>query len=360
MNLLILTQYPAPYRVALFNLLAKEHNVTVFFEKENIDRNPLYLSKDGELRKYNLYEENGKKEYKKALSSLEKFDCVLLFEFSTVTAGKLIFKCISRKIPYVINCDGAFLRTRSFLKTWVKRKFIRNAVFSIAGGESAVQYLKSYGAEPEKIVRYGLSSIHKNEVLTANDIEEKFAGKAENGETITLSVGRMVSGKRFELLLNIWKNMDKRHKLYIIGGGPEYERLKDRVQAMDLSNVLVFDFMKREELFKYYREADLFAFVSESEAWGLVINEALAHGIPVVSGNHCVAALELVKNAYNGYIIEERDLEDMLSEMQSKIQTVLETPNLRKTYALNSVASVEGYTYEHMSEILLKSLKEIK
>ena len=49
--------------------------------------------------------------------------------------------------------------------------------------------------------------------------------------------------------------------------------------------------------------ADVFVMPTREDIWGLVINEAMAYGLPVVSTDKCIAALELVKNGRNGYII---------------------------------------------------------
>ena len=63
-------------------------------------------------------------------------------------------------------------------------------------------------------------------------------------------------------------------------------------------------FMTKKELADWYQAADLFVMPTREDVWGLVVNEAMAYGLPVISSDMCGAASEMVKNGYNGYIFE--------------------------------------------------------
>ena len=74
-------------------------------------------------------------------------------------------------------------------------------------------------------------------------------------------------------------------------------------QALDLSNVHFVGFQSKDALAEYYRSADLFVFPTREDIWGLVVQEAMAYGLPVVTTDKCVAGLELIEPGLNGYLV---------------------------------------------------------
>ena len=80
---------------------------------------------------------------------------------------------------------------------------------------------------------------------------------------------------------------------------------------MGLKNINFLEFEKKEVLYKYYKAADLFILPTREDIWGLVINEAMAHGLPVITTKKCVAGMELVIKGVNGEIVEVEDFTEM-------------------------------------------------
>ena len=105
--------------------------------------------------------------------------------------------------------------------------------------------------------------------------------------------------------------------------------------------------MSAEKLREYYRAADIFAFFTREDIWGLVVNEAMANGLPVVSTDRCIAAVELIRNGENGYVIPTEDVE----AMSRAVNSILENPELRNKMAENALQKIrEQYTIENMAE----------
>ena len=69
--------------------------------------------------------------------------------------------------------------------------------------------------------------------------------------------------------------------------------------------------MKKPELATYYQAADLFVFPTREDIWGLVINEALSFGLPVITTRKCVAGVEMIKEGVNGSIVSEDNVEQL-------------------------------------------------
>lgn len=162
---------------------------------------------------------------------------------------------------------------------------------------------------------------------------------------IAISVGQFIPRKGFDVLLEAWKNCDKDYDLYIIGAEPttEYIDIKNRLK---LDNVHFEGFKTKEKLKEYYRAADLFVLPTREDIWGLVVNEAMANGLPIITTNRCVAGLELVKDGVNGFIVPTDDS----TALSAKINEVLANDFLRQQMATESLKRIRPYTIESMSK----------
>ena len=81
-----------------------------------------------------------------------------------------------------------------------------------------------------------------------------------------------------------------------------------------------------------------------SDVWGLVINEAMAYGLPIVTTDRCVAGVELVENGVNGYIVPARD-RDALTEAVNRVLAE-DYRTMGKAY----LEKIRPYTIENMAK----------
>ena len=98
--------------------------------------------------------------------------------------------------------------------------------------------------------------------------------------------------------------------------------------------------------------ADLFCLPTREDIWGLVVNEAMAFGLPVVTTEQCVAGLELVENGINGYLVPIED-PDALSESLNKVLS-----SDMEAMGRASLQKIQGYTIEKMAEAHLAIVQE--
>jgi glycosyltransferase involved in cell wall biosynthesis len=139
------------------------------------------------------------------------------------------------------------------------------------------------------------------------------------------------------------KDLSKDIGVYFVGGEPtaEYINLK---QEFGLENVNFVGFKNKEELKKYYMAADVFVLPTREDIWGLVINEAMANGLPIISTDRCVAATELVENGVNGYIVQVDNVEELSCAIEKTIND-----NLR-IMGQESLDKIKKYTFESMAK----------
>ena len=170
---------------------------------------------------------------------------------------------------------------------------------------------------------------------------------------VVLAVGQFVPRKGYDVLLQAWKQCDQNNELWIIGGDTpdEYIELKNTLR---LSNVYFMGFKCKENLMEYYKAADLFVHPTREDIWGLVINEALANGLPVVTTDRCVGGCELVQEGINGYIVPVGDSE----KLAIAIMKILEDDELRKEMSENSIKKIKNWTIEEMAKQHYKILEE--
>ena len=355
-KILILSSFPAPYRVEVFKGIAEKYDVDVFFSTDkDQDRSKDFFAKKNEFRYYVVNEEDSQGYFKQCINNLKQYDLVLAYDWYLGYALKVQLKCILMKIPYIINCDGAFIEKSkgmsNFIKDFIKSFFIRNAKCCFSSGKYATQYFLHYGAKQKNIVEHPFSSLKRCEIKTTPlSGEEKVLLRKELGlsnRKCVVSVGQFIHRKGFDVLLDAWQTLDSKYQLVIIGGGTLESEYTEIIGKKHLQNVKIINFMPKADVLRYLEAADLFVLPTREDIWGLVINEALAVGTPVVTTERCIAGMELLEGNNCGFIVPINDskaLENCMIKMLSADE------DMAKVYGNNSIKAVQEYHFENIVE----------
>ncbi|MEE0969054.1 MAG: glycosyltransferase family 4 protein [Clostridia bacterium] len=356
-KVLILSIYPAPYRMSLFELYLTDYDVDVFFEhSEGDSRNENWFQQGN----YGILDNPDDEAVYNSIN-IKDYSLVLVFEYASITAIKLIQKCKYHHIPYVINCDGIMMTKHgNFIKDLIKRYLIRNAAMCFASGENAKQYFLKYGAKEDNIVIHTFSTLVADDILKSVPAQEKKKLLREQLDlpvdaNIAIAVGRFIPLKRYDELIRAWKNMPDDYVLTIIGGGEEEERYKQTIAELGLDNIILLPFFQKEELINYYMASDVFVHPTSFDVWGLVVTEAMAFGLPTVVSDHCVAGLELIVNGKNGYIVPVGD-DNALCD---RVQEILSDCEMKNKMSKNALKTIEPYTIQNMAQIHINAMKRI-
>lgn len=360
MNKILITAiYPAPYRVELINEISKIYQTDVFFESSNGDfRDEKWFAKG----MYSLLDTTiGRNKFKLCVKNISQYSLVIFHDYTTKESIKLITICKLKKIPYILNADGVMLTPHgSWLRELLKRFLIRGAKGCLASGDHAKKYFMKYGAKEKNIFNHTFSTLHENDIfknLPENyEIREtrKKLGIPTNAK-VAIAVGRFIPLKRFDVLIKIWQKMPSNYYLIIIGGGPEENRYRSLISESHISNIALEKFHEKEKLKEFYICADVLIHPTSYDVWGLVINEALACGLPVVVSDHCVAGLELIRQGINGFVFQLYDDR----EMCNYVIKILENDECRIKMKENAVKSISEYTIENMAKSQLYALSRI-
>ncbi len=313
-KVLFLTNYPSPYRVRFFDELAKYLDVTVLYTDraaEQKDREKAwFIQGEGHFQEVVLGKRlsvRGANLCLEVLSWLKKpYDHILICGYSSPTNMLAMAYLKTRRIPFWMEVDGGLIRQEGKAKYRFKKSLISMATNWLGTGKTVTEYLVHYGAEGERVFTYPFSSLSEKDILPEPPgREEKKMLREKLGmteEKVLLSVGQFIPRKGFDLLLQAAAKLPKTTGIYIVGGEPTEAYLQMR-QALDLSNVHFVGFQSKDALAEYYRSADLFVFPTREDIWGLVVQEAMAYGLPVVTTDKCVAGLELIEPGHNGYLV---------------------------------------------------------
>jgi len=366
MKVLFLANIPSPYRVDFFNELGKYCDLTVIYER---------ITADDRDRKWEWDNaQNYKEFFLKGINigvdsaicldivkwlKPNKFDLIIVGGYSTPTGMLAIQTLKLRKIPFILNCDGGFIKNDKKIIYKIKRYFISNATWWLSTGNEASKYLSYYGANENNIFIYPFSSLKDKDIIkTAISKKTKKNIRSELNivdEYVAISVGRYIKSKGYDTLIKSWRNIDKNYKLLIIGSGEEEEALKQLIEENYLSNIELIGFKKKEELRKYYLAADFFILPTRSDVWGLVINEAMACGLPIITTDKCIAGKELIDNYINGFVIPVDD-EEILAE---KADYLFKNENIVISMANENLKRVSLYTIEEMAKSHIRIFEQI-
>jgi glycosyltransferase involved in cell wall biosynthesis len=340
--------FPAPYRTAVFEHLSRAHQLFVAFEgTTDPEHNQSWFDADFPFDAVILRTEIGRRRYRTELKRLREYACVLVYEYASLDSLLLMARCLWAGVPYLINCDGAIPRPRHW-RDHIKQFFITRAAACLAGSKSAVQYFLTYGADQSRIHRHPFTSLAAADIFAEPpSAEERGRLRAglglPNDSVIFASVGRFVPGKGFDILLHAWTGMPGEAHLLLIGGGPEESAYRTFVDAHDLGNVTIIPFQDHATLRKYYRAADAFVLATRKDIWGLVVNEAMACGLPVITTDRCVAGVELIVDERNGFIVLTESPAQLLAAMSSLLR---QSPRERTEIGKRNLATITNYTYE--------------
>lgn len=226
-------------------------------------------------------------------------------------------------------------KPRSLIKDMVKGWWIQHHYdAAFAAGERAVAYLMRMGVSRERI--WTGYDVVDNQVFAAGSAAvclETDALRKRLGlpERYFLFVGRFSPEKNIPRLLEAYTKYRQAAGrsgwgLVLVGSGPEMSRLQ--AQAQGLTDVVFAGFQQGDTLSVYYGLSSCLVLPSVSESWGLVVNEAMAAGLPVLVSHRCGCVPELVRPGLNGYLCDPLDTDGMARLMEVMSSETVDVHNM--------------------------------
>lgn len=365
MKVLYLLNIPSPNRVDFFNEFGKLCELTVLFETE------ASTERDESWKNYQFKNFQGIILPGKRMSldtafcpsvikylKRERYDYVIIANLASPTGLLAVAWLKMKRIPYCYEGDGGIAGKKTGMKARLKRFIISSAQLCFSTTNDFDKYCMVYGAEQEKIRRYPFSSIFEADILkevSSEKYKESLRKELAIKENrIVLSVGRIIHLKGFDVLLNAFAEInDPEWGLYIIGGKANKE-FQEIIIEKKIKNVHFIDFKLPNELKKYYEAADIFVMPTRSDTWGLVINEAMAAGLPVITTYACGAGTEMIVPEKNGFLYEPEDID----ALKKYLLVLMRCSVMRREIGEKALETVHEYTLEKMAEVHYRVLKK--
>ncbi|MGD0749793.1 MAG: glycosyltransferase family 4 protein [Anaerolineales bacterium] len=363
MNIAFVTNFCPYYRVRTFETLAKYHNVDYFFYSAG---NEWYWQQQHGIRSGNFHYE-----YLRGLS-------VGRTRITPDLPGKLLrggydvyIKCINGRFALPITYLIARIRNKPFILwtgIWMRlmtpshrlifpatRFIYRNADAVVVYGEHVKRYLISEGVSEERIF-VASHSVDNNVYNRAVTEEERAALKQKlnipEEKKIILYLGRLEEAKGLSYLLDAFASLKREDCILVFAGNGKYRhQLEERAVEKDIIAQIRFaGYVQPEQATVYYADANVFVLPSittktTKETWGLVVNEAFNQGLPVIATDAVGAAAGgFIKDGINGYIVKERDTNELAKAMQK----ILDDPQKREDFGKNARSTVALWDNENM------------
>lgn len=318
MKLAIVTNILTPYRVPLFDALAKRVD----------DLTVLLMARHEENRQWEIGAVSFKTKVLKGFHLKPPgADVSLHWNYGVVAALRAMDPDIVLSGGFAPANLAAYLYCRWFAKAyvgwgeftlrdnarsspvrrWLRRRLTSGSAASIASSTEARQAFMHYGAPPHRILT-SLMPIDverlRGEVCTFRATPAYADLRRSFPSPCILSVGRLTDRKGFRDLLTMYEIVVRQMpdvSLLLVGDGPDRPAYESFARERGLRQVHFAGFVSPAQLPRYLALADLFVFPTRSDTYGAALAEAMAAEIPVVSSIFAAATADLVVHGVNGY-----------------------------------------------------------
>ena len=360
-RLVIITELIAPYRIPVFNALAR---------RPELDLHVIFLSRtDGSMRQWRVYENEINFSYQvlpswrkrvgkfnvllnrgltSALSDLHP-DAVICGGYNYLASWQALRWAKRKRVSFLLWSESTAddLRNQRAIPEMLKRKFISNCDAFVVPGISARKYLLNFGVPSAKIflARNAVdTALFSAQVAAAARVSQNVRARFALPERYFLYVGRLAHSKGVLDLLDAYAQLapELRSEVSLIfaGDGPLRAELEARAREIHPGYIHFSGFVHREDLGSYYALAECFVFPTRTDPWGLVVNEAMACHLPIICTRVAGCAADLVRD--NGRLVSSGDVAALCAAMAE----IANDPALRNRMASESGVLIQDYSPE--------------
>ena len=360
-RLVILTEIIAPYRIPVFNALAK---------REDVELQVIFLSEtDPSMRQWRVYAEEIQFSYEVLPSwrkRLGKYNLLVnqsvagtleWMQPETIVCGGYNYLASwqaqrwARRngVQFLLWCEstGRDERGGRVLIETLKENFLRGCDGFVVPGKSSREYLLEFGF-PEERIFVAPNAVDSDRFMACAESVRSQADRVRQELGLPLRyflfAGRMVRAKGIFDLLEAYGRLAPGVRadvgLVFAGDGPQRAELEATARDIYPGAVHFPGFVHRDELATYYALAECFVLPTHSDPWGLVVNEAMACGLPVICTEVAGCAADLVQR--HGRLVEAGNVEQLAYTMTE----VASDPRLRGRMAKGSTELIRNYSPE--------------
>ena len=275
---------------------------------------------------------------------------------SVIAAAYTLF----RRTPLVIWFYGTphTEREANWKQRLLRKLLIRAADSFVGMGTEVRRYLESFGVPPPAIFnapnaidipRAGIERAAVNRTL----VRQRFGVSG----LCFLNVGRLNELKGVDALLQAWEifcaDEEVDATLLIVGDGPAKKQLQGHRACDRLNNIVFVGHLEPDNIADMFCAADVFVFPTRQDVWGLVVNEALTFGLPVICSKYAGCAQDLIAEEINGWTVDPGDLDNFVRALKKAWNGRNRMPDM----ATAARASISNLTVQNMAEGFRNAVK---
>jgi len=296
------------------------------------------------------------------------YDALMVHGYAHNTTLRAIAAAKMNGIKVLFRGESNLInRSLTGSKEWLRYRVLRN-LFSKVDGFLAIgtlnrEFYRHYGAPEHKIFMMPYSV--DNDVFQAGAREARSHREQlraelglERDRPVILFASKFQPRKHPDHLLEAYARLspdgkqEPRPYLVFVGEGELRHRLEQRIGELGWKTIKMLGFKNQSELPRYYDLCDVFVLPSSGEPWGLVINEAMNVGKPVITTDQVGAAADLVRDGENGFVVAAGDIEAL-----SKRLLILTTvPGLAAAMGERSSKRIDTWGLKETAAGLLQAL----
>jgi glycosyltransferase involved in cell wall biosynthesis len=360
-RLVILTEIIAPYRIPVFNALAA---------RCEIELHVIFLSRtDTSTRQWRVYEDEIRFSYEvlpcwrrrigkynlllnaNVASALYAAapDVVVCGGYNYLAAWQAMNWAKRNQVPFLLWSESTAQdrRKQHFPVEWLKHKFLRNCDGFVVPGRSAQEYLQQFVSRSRQIflARNAVDiELFATKCASIRTDADRLRGELALPARYFLYVGRLVRSKGVFDLIRAYAalpaNLRAEVSLVFAGDGPMRPELEAQAREIYPGAAHFVGFIQRDDLASYYALAECLVVPTHTDPWGLVVNEAMACGLPVICTAVAGCAADLVRD--NGILVRPGDVMQLAQAMQQ----IANDSELRQSMSRHSADLIRNFSPE--------------
>ena len=282
-------------------------------------------------------------------------DLVIMPGYDRAEYWTMLMVCILLRRKRAVFCDSTTAdRPKTAWRELAKRWFFGWCNGFFCYGVRSKEYLMSYGVSESKIaLRCQAAALPRgySAAKVLSHYESNWESRA--AEPHFLYVGRLSAEKGLDDLLRAFYKVYTtfpKARLHLVGSGSLAEQLKSRAVELGMGDAISFLGVKSlVDISELFFKCTALVLPSHSEPWGLVVNESLSYGCPVVVSSACGCVPDLALDGLTGYSFEVGNVDALHKALVSVMQLSVD----RHRVARNCLAVIANYTPERSATQIL-------
>ncbi len=286
------------------------------------------------------------------------FDALWVHGYASLNALRGILAAHALGVPVLLRAESWLAdRARSPARRWLKRLFFRalgpclSAVLPI-GSHNAAYWRFYFGDRlPQFLLPYAVDNeFFATEARAAESSLPALRRELqlEPGRPVILFASKLQPRKHADHLIEAFQLLTAGQRTYakpyllLVGDGEQRSALEAQAQRAGLDDVRFVGFRNQTELPRFFALADIFVLPSRHEPWGLVVNEAMAAGRPVITSSDVGAAADLIHDGEEGYVYPTGDV----PALAAALERVLATPETARSMGAGAARRIASWSLD--------------